>query len=452
MTSKLARLAAPLILLATLFAAPAHAQSLQSIDGIVAVVNEDVILQSELERAMHNVRAQYAGREDLLPPLEVLQKQVLDRLVLVRLQVARAEQSGITVSDQEVDLAVANIAAQSGGTTEQLAAQLEADGLSMADFRNSLRDELLVQRLRQSFARSQIVISEAEVDAALGTLADNAQQFHLAHILVALPDGATAEQIATGKSKIEGIQGLLERGEMDFAAAAVRYSDSPNALEGGNLGWRSVDEIPASFAQVVAKMTPGQVIGPLRGPSGFQLLQLVETRDISQAGPQNVTEYQARHILIRVNDTVSPAQAKARIDTIRARLAGGADFAEVAMESSEDVNTKDQGGALGWFQANAFGPDFGAQVTSLQPGDISAPFRTAAGWHVVQLTDTRQREVSQDNQRAQVRAAIGQRKLEEQWNRFLREMRGQAYVDIRIGADAAEDAADAAGTEPASSP
>lgn len=442
MTTLSIRFAAPLLVLVALFAAPVIAQQLQPIDSIVAVVNEDVILSSELDRAMQNVQAQYAGREELLPPLDVLQKQVLDRLVLVRLQVARAQDSGIEVSDQEVDAAMANIATQNGGTIEQLAAQLASDGLSLADFRNSLRDELLTQRLRQSFARSSIVVSQAEVDAAVAARSGDAQQFHLAHILVSLPDGASAEQIATGQKKIEGIQDLLARGEMDFAAAAVRYSDSQNALEGGDLGWRSLDEIPVAFAEIIVDMAPGQVAGPLRGPSGFQLVQLVETRDASQAGPQMVTEYQARHILIRVDEDTDLAQAKARIDTIRARLAGGADFAEVASELSEDLNTKGQGGDLGWFQANEFGADFGAQIAALQDGEISQPFRSSAGLHVVQRVASRQTDAVSKDLRAQVRGAIGQRKLESQWDRFLRELRGQAYVDIRIGNDDAEPNAD----------
>ncbi|HET8819446.1 MAG TPA: peptidylprolyl isomerase [Xanthomonadaceae bacterium] len=422
-----------LLALAFLFAAPAAAQQLQPIDRIVAVVDEDVILQSELDQAMANVLAQYAGREDQLPPRDVLLKQVLDRLALVRLQVARAEATGVQVSGADVDRAVAAIAQQNGATPQQLAEQLAADGLSLDGFRDSVRDELMIQRLRQRFAQSQVRVSDAEVDAALAS--QDTRQYRLAHILVAVPEGATAEQLAAGQEKITGIQALVERGDMAFAAAAVRYSDSPNALEGGDLGWRTLDEIPAAFADLVRGLQPGQVVGPLPGPSGFQLLKLVEVRDIGDA-PQVVTEFQARHILVRTSDTVSVEEAKARIDTVHARLVGGADFAELAKEVSEDAATAGQGGDLGWFPGGAFGPEFAAQLPSLADGEFSAPFRTSAGWHIVQRLGMRQNDASEANRRARMRETIGQRKLEDEWNRFLRELRSGAYVEYRLDAGA----------------
>src|SRR5690606_20149481 len=223
---------------------------------------------------------------------------------------------------------------------------------------------------------------------------------------------------------------------------AVRYSDSPNVLEGGDLGWRSMDEIPQAFLQVLQDMKAGDVVGPLRGPSGFQLLKLVELRDANADGAtgQTVTEYHGRHILVRVNDQQDDAAAKAKIDTLRARIAGGVDFQEVARESSEDNNTRGQGGDLGWFPADAFGPDFGRQVEGVSDGGISQPFRTDAGWHVVQRVATRQTDVGVDNQRAQVRETIGRRKLEDEYNRFLQELRGEAYVSFRSG-DRAENTA-----------
>ncbi|MGQ4584621.1 peptidylprolyl isomerase [Lysobacter sp. F60174L2] len=423
------------VLATALLASPALAQQLQPIDGIAVVVDEDVILQSELDRAVGNIRAQYAGRTEQLPPPDVLERQVGERLVLLKLQVARAEATGVRVTDQEIDQAIGAIAAQNQASVDQLRAQLTADGSSFNQFRDSIRDELLVQRLRQRFAQSQISVSDAEVEAALASQQASGQQFHLAHILVALPEGATPEQIATAQSKIEGIKGLLDRGEMNFAAAAVRYSDSPNALEGGDLGWRAANEIPAAFAELVNQMSAGQVTAPIRGPSGFQLLQLVEARDASQAGPSMVTQFQASHILIRVDDDTSVAEAKARIDTLHARIVGGADFAELARESSEDPSSQAAGGDLGWFSQNDFGPDFGSQVAALADGGVSAPFRTQAGWHIVKRTATREADVGDDNQRAQARETIGRRKLEDQWNRFLREMRGEAFVEFRNQAE-----------------
>lgn len=430
------------LLAACLLAGNAFAQSTQPIDRIVAVVNDDVVLQSELDRATSNVLAQYRKQPNgQLPPADILRKQVLERLVLIRLQVAQAAQQGIRVSDQDVDAALGNVAGQNHMTLDQLRANLAHDGVDFADFRDSLRDEIAIQRLRQRYAQTSVSVSDAEVDAAMSAQA-NGMQYHLAHLLVALPENPTPEQIATAQKKIEGVKELIDKGEMDFATAATRYSDSQNALEGGDLGWRSSDEIPTAFASMINNMQPGQILGPIRGASGFQLVQLVETRSAAEApaNAQMVTQYQARHILVRVDDKTDDAQAKAKIDTLRARIAGGADFAQVARENSDDLNTRPTGGELGWFNPDTYGADFGAQIAALQDGQVSAPFKSQAGWHIVQREGTRQVDATDQNRRAQVRESIGQRKLEESWSRYLQQLRGEAYVDIRP--------ADAAATAP----
>lgn len=421
----------PVLLLAG-GAAAQDAASLQSVDRIAAVVNEDVILRSELDRAIANIRAQYAGQAGQLPPAEVLERQVLERLVLLRLQIARATDAGITATDQDLERAVQGVAQQNSMTIDQLRERLAKDGMSFTDFRNSLRDEIITQKLRQSFAQGRINVSEGEVDAAMANASATAtQQFHLAHILVGTPEAASPEQIATAQKKIEGVKGLIDRGEMTFAAAAVRYSDSPNALEGGDLGWRSLNEIPPSFASVIQQLQDGQVIGPIRGPSGFQLLQLVGSRTQAAAGGEKVTQFSARQILVKVDDKTDDAAAKAKIDTLAARLAGGADFAKLASEDSDDATTRRRGGDLGWFGADTYGTAFGMQVAALSDGQASAPFKTDAGWVIVQRSGSREIAAADENLRAQVRETIGRRKLEEEWDRFLRETRGEAYVDVR---------------------
>lgn len=421
------RLALVLLLLAS-----SHLNA-QPLERIAAVVDEDIILQSELDRAVANIRSQYAGRTEQLPPPDVLERQVLERLILMRLQTARASGTGVKISDEEVDGAVSNIARQNNLSVDQLRQQLASDGLNFADFRNSVRDEMLVQRLRQRFAQGRINVSDAEVDAALATQAGGNIQYRLAHILVALPEGATPDQITTGQRKIDGIKGLIERGEMDFNAAAVRYSDSPNALEGGDLGWRSLDQIPTSFANAIRTLQPGQLIGPIRGPSGFQLIRLQETRNAQTGEAKTITQYQARHILIRVDGETTDAVAKSRLETLRARIAGGADFTELAVKNSEDNLTRARGGDLGWFAQDDYGTEFGTAVSTLEDGGLSQPFKTQAGWHLLQRQSSRQTNITDENRRAQIRDSIGQRKLEDEWNRFLREMRGEAYIDIRTG-------------------
>ena len=419
------------ILLAALLAfAPLATQAQapsQPIDRIAAVVNEEVILQSELDRAIANITAQYANNPGQLPPPGVLAKQVLERLILARLQVARAQESGIRVNDQEIDQAVGSIAQQNGMTAEQLQAQVARDGVSQAEFRNTLRDEITIQRMKQSFAQSRISVSESEVTNALAQQAGagGGLQYRLAHILVALPEGATAEQIATGQSKIDGIKQIIDRGEMDFAAAAVRYSDSPNALEGGDLGWRPESEIPPTFAQTVRTMQPGQVFGPVRGSSGFQLIRLVETRAAPSASM--VTQYRIRHIVAKGDD----ATAEAKLNTVRARVAGGAEFAALAKAESEDPESAAKGGDLGWMTIDTFGPDLGPRVAALKDGELSPPIKTPSGWHVIQVIERRQNAAGDDQQRAAMRETIGRRKLEDEYTRFLQEMRGDAFVEVR---------------------
>ena len=438
------RTALAVLIAGLLPAAPAAlAQStaaLAPVDRIAAVVNEDVILRSELDRALANIRAQYADKPNQLPPADVLERQVLERLILMRLQISRAKDSGITASDEDVERAVQGVAQQNGMSMDQLRARLSQDGMTFNEFRTNLRDEIITQKLRQSFAQSRINVSEGEVDAALASAAANAngsQQFHLAHILVNAPDGATPEQLANAEKKIQGVKSLIERKEMTFSAAAVRYSDSPNALEGGDLGWRGQNEIPPAFAASIQQMQPGQIIGPIRGPSGYQLLQLVDTRTQSASTAEQVTQFQARQILVKIDDKTNDAAAKAKAETLAARLAGGADFIKLATESSDDTTTKRRGGDLGWLTADTYGNAYAMQLAALDDKGISAPFKTDEGWVILQRTGSRQIAGGDDNLRAQVRETLGRRKLEDEWNRFLREMRGEAYVDVR-GAKPAE--------------
>ncbi len=403
------------------------------VDRIAAVVNEDVILRSEVDRAVDNIRSQYADKVNQLPPPEVLERQVLERLILMRLQLSRAKDAGITASDEDIERALQGVAQQNQMSMDQLRGRLAEDGMSFNEFRGNLRDEIITQKLRQSFAQGRINVSEGEVDAALATAAAGSasQQFRLAHILVNAPDGATPEQLATAQKKIEGVKALIEKNEMTFSAAAVRYSDSPNALEGGDLGWRGQNEIPPAFAAAIQQMQPGQMIGPIRGPSGYQLLQLVDTRTQAAASGEQVTQFQARQILIKIDDKTDDAAAKSKAETLAARLAGGADFATLAAESSDDATTKRRGGDLGWLTADTYGTAYAMQVAALDDNGVAAPFKTDEGWVILQRTGSRQIAAGDDNLRAQVRETIGRRKLEEEWNRFLREMRGEAYVDAR---------------------
>lgn len=419
------------LLLAVALVSPiAQAQELQPVDGIVAVVDEDVILRSELDQAMNNILAQFRDREQQLPPRNILEKQVLERLILMRLQLERARGSGVRVSDAELEQAVQSIAAQNRITPDQLRAQLVADGLSYEEFRNQLRDEITVQRLQQRIVQSRVAVSNTEIEQVLAQQKDSGLVYRLANIVVALPEAPTPEQVQLAQTKIDGVRQLLDRGEMDFAAAAIRYSDAGNALEGGDLGWRGLDEVPAMFGNLIRSMRVGQITDPIRGPSGFQLIKLVETRE---QGAQTQTEFRARHLMVRTSELVSDAQARQKVEQLHQRIVAGEDFAVLAREHSDDTTTKAQGGDMGWFEQTAWGSAVAQQIAALDDGEVSAPFRTDAGWHLIQRTAQRETDVTEANRRNQAREVITRRKAEEEVERFTRQLRSEAFVDIRLG-------------------
>ncbi len=407
--------------------------NLNPVDHIVAVVDEDVILKSELDRAEAGVRQQYVAHPDQLPPDDVLKKQVLERLILMRLQLARAADSGVKISDAELDQAVQRVAQQNKTTPEQLRQQLAAQGLTFDQFRNELRDEMTVQDIQQKVVMSRVQVSEAEIDSQLSSERAGGAQVRLAHILIGLPDGATPEQIKAAQTKVDGVRDLIQGGKLTFSAAAIRYSDSPNALEGGDLGWRSVDEVPPAFVEVLKTLKKGGVTAAIRGPSGFQLLTVVDTREAGAAPvEQKVTEYHAQDIMVRTGPGVTAEQAKAKIDAIRARLAAGEDFAGAAQKDSDDEVTKGKGGDMGWFTAETWGSAVGGTIASLKDGELSQPFRSDVGWHLIQRLGSRQTEVGDKNQREAARQTVARRKAQDEYERFLRQLRSDAYVDIRL--------------------
>jgi peptidyl-prolyl cis-trans isomerase SurA len=408
------------------------APGLAPVDGIVAVVDEDVILRSELDRAVANIKKQYASHPEQLPPESSLEKQVLERLILVRLQLARAADSGVTVSDAELDQAIGRVAAQNHATPDQLRQQLAAQGMSYDQFRAELRDDLTVQSLQQKVVQSRVTVSDSEIDNELATERAGGPQVHLAHILVAVPESATPEQVKLAQTKIDGIKDLIDKGQMEFSTAAIRYSDSQNALEGGDLGWRSLDEVPPAFVEIIKHLKPNEVTQPIRGASGFQILKVLETRTADQATAQKVTEYHAQDIMVSTK-VLNSAQAKAKIDQIRARLAAGEDFAAIAKKDSDNELTRDKGGDMGWFQANQWGGAIAKQIQELKDGELSQPFQSDAGWHLVQRLGSRETTASDEAQRDAARQVIAQRKSQDEYERFLRQLRSEAYVDVRLG-------------------
>jgi len=426
------------LLLALAIMLPAHAQLMapaaaasasQPLDRIVAVANDDVILQSELNDAVRSVQQQYASHPDQLPPMNVLQKQVLDRLILMRLQIQKAQDQGVHVSDADVDQAVAGVAQQNKLTPEQLRTAVEQNGGDFAQFRQQLGDQITVQRLHDSMVRDAVSVTDSEIDNLLSSPTYKAGEVHLAHIQVSIPSGADAAAIQASQAKAEQALAAI-KGGMDFNAAAIRYSDAADALDGGDLGWRRLDEMPPAFADTIETMKPGDVSAALRGPTGFHILKLIGQREPSR---QMVTEFHARQIVISPSELVTPAQAQQKAQDLYNRIVNKhEDFATLAKEESKDPTTANAGGDMGWFQQNQWGTIIANKLAELKDNEVSQPFQSQAGWHILQRLGSRQSDQTDEIARDQARQSIGNRKAEQAYDDFLRDLRSNAYVNILV--------------------
>jgi peptidyl-prolyl cis-trans isomerase SurA len=426
-----------LIFLAALGTAPAQlsAQVLdkEQIDRIVAIAEEDVILQSELDRAVANVLAQYRSNPQQLPPRNLLEQQVLQRLIMMHLQVQRAQGTGIRVSDTDVDTAVQRVAENNKIDSRTLRASLERDGVSFDDFRKSMREQILVQRLQQRVVQNQANVTDSEVQLLLASNSLKAGEVHLQHILIGVPEGADAAAIQTVRDKADSVKKQLDGG-MDFTAAAIRFSNAQDALQGGDLGWRRYDEVPEAFANLVDGMQAGQISQVLRGPSGFHIVKLVDKR---ATGKQVITEYHARHILVKTSEVVSSDEAQKTINDIRRRIVdNNEDFTKLAKKYSEDPPSANSGGDLGWFPLEQYGTRVAEVLPLLKDNDISQPFQTDAGWHILQRLGSRQQDRTDDMMKEQAREVLRNRKAEEEYENFLRQMRSEAYVCAVQSSDA----------------
>ncbi|WP_266168406.1 peptidylprolyl isomerase [Dyella subtropica] len=425
-----------LLAVATATALPVHAQLLsqaasgkQPLDRIVAVVDEGVILQSELNEAVRSVQQQYASQPGQLPPMDVLQRQVLDRLILMKLQVQKANDQGIRVSDADIDQAVNAVAQQNKMSPEQLRAAVEQEGSSFAAFRQQLSEQLIAQRLHESVVRDSVNVTDSEINNLLASPTYKAGEIHLAHIQISLPSGAGATEIQTAQHKAEEAIAAA-KGGMDFHAAAIRYSDAQDALDGGDLGWRRMDEVPPAFADAVSGMKPGDISPALRGPTGFHILKLMEQRAPSR---QVVPEFHARQILIKPSELMTPEQAQQKAQDLYNRIVNKhEDFAKLAKDNSKDNTTANAGGEMGWFPQQAWGSIIGQQIAQLKDDQVSQPFQSEAGWHILQRLGVRQSDLTDQIERDQARQAIGNRKAEQAYEDYLREMRSSAYVNILV--------------------
>ena len=415
-------------------AAPASRTPIE-LDRIVAVVNNEVITARELAQRAGLVEAQLRQRNVQLPARDVFERQVLERMIVDRAQLQLARESGVRVDDQAVDRTIARIAEQSGLTVTQFRDRIEQDGVPFSRFREEIREEVIETRLREREVDAKVQVSDAEVDAFLAeqTGGGAPTEYLVSQILLRVPENASPEQIEQQRARADEVLRRLAAGE-DFERLAAAYSDAPGALtEGGSLGWRSAERLPALFLDAVAKLSPGTVAPVARSANGFHVLKLVDRRrpqgSPALGGP--VTQTHARHILVRVNELTSEAEAQRRLADIRERIvAGSTSFEDMARQYSAD-GSAGRGGDLGWVYPGDTVPEFERAMQALQPGQVSEPVRTPFGYHLIEVIERRTDDASPERTRQQARQALRERKVDEAYQEWLRQLRDRTYVELR---------------------
>jgi peptidyl-prolyl cis-trans isomerase SurA len=395
------------------------------------VVNDDVVMASELEDQMRTVRARLREQGTQLPPTSVLKKQVLDRLIMNKLQLQMARDTGIRVDDETLNRTISNIAAENQVSLSEFRNILERDGYNYAQFREDIRNEIMISRLRQRAVDNRVSVTDREIDNFLATREHQGEiesEYRISHILIALPSSPSARQAEQTRREAEEVLSDLREGA-DFSQTAAAHSDGQQALEGGDLGWRKASQVPTLFADVVAHMEQGEVSDLIRSPSGYHIIKLTGVRDSEKVV---ITQTHARHILIKPDQLTDQEEAVRRLRQLKLRIQGGEDFAELARGHSNDTVSAADGGDLGWVSPGELVPEFEEVMESLQSGEVSDPFRTQFGWHIVQVLERREHDSTADLKRARAREAIRRRKLEEARENWLREMRDNAYVEYRL--------------------
>jgi peptidyl-prolyl cis-trans isomerase SurA len=413
-------------------AQPTNAPSpVVTVDRVIAIVNDEAVTQYELDDARRVVQQQMKQQKVQPPAADVLDKQVLERLITQRALLQQAKEDGVKIDDSQVERAIQRIATENKLSTEDFRKLLSRENIPYAKYRDDIRNEMLVQRLREREVDSKVQVSDAEVDQYLATLkAQNAgeTEYRIAHILVMVPEQASADQIENRRQRAEEALRSIRSGA-DFAQIAASFSDATDALQGGSLGWRSGARLPTIFADTVREQKVGTVSGVLRSAAGFHIVKLLEKR--SQDDATLVDQTHARHILVRVNELTSEAEAKSKIERMKDRLDSGASFADLAKLNSEDASAA-KGGDLGWLSAGDTVAEFDEAMKKLQPNQVSPPVRTSFGWHLIEVLERRKQDVTIDRARNEAQTAIRQRKADEAFQDWVRQVRDKAFVEIRL--------------------
>lgn len=400
------------------------------IDRIIAIVNDDIVLQSELNNRETIIKARLSAQGRGLPDDQVLQGQVLDRLILDNIQLQIGKERGIRISDSELNASMERIAAGSKLTLEQFREALIAEGQDYAQARKQIRNEMLIQRIQQRIVNSRINVSQQEINNYLESQQGqqlSSERYNISQILIAVPLQATATMIQSAQQQANKIFAQLEGGA-NFAETAISHSKGPNALKGGAIGWRKLNEMPEEFASVVKTLKTGEFSNPLRSPSGFHILKVMD----KQGGTvQLVKQVKVRHILLSPNEIRSPAQTRREIESIYKKMKENIPFDELAKQHSDDPGSGSLGGDLGWTQAGQMVPEFEQVMFNTAKGQFSAPFESRFGWHILKVEDSREQDMGDEMQANQARATIRQRKFNEELQNWLREIRSQAYIELK---------------------
>lgn len=409
----------------------AQAADVVKIDRIVAIVDQSVVTEQELESRMRTVVAQLTKQGTELPEESVLRKQILERLISDALQLQYASQTGVKVEDSQLDKTVERIAEQNQMSLTEFADALAKDGISMKKFKADIRSEITIARLREREVDSRVNVSESEIDNFLTTQAssnENQDEFEIAHILIRTPEEGATEEVQKAKARADDAIKALQNG-ISFAKVSASFSDAPNALEGGSLGWKSGTQVPTLFLDALKTMKAGEVSPLLRSPNGFHILQLVNKRGGSS--PLVVEQTHARHILIKLSEVMTEKDGKLKMDGIKERLDNGEKFEVLARQFSEDGSASN-GGDLGWVNPGDTVPQFEKAMNELKAGEISAPVRSPFGWHVIQVLERRTQDMSKEAARLKARQVIKTRKADEAYQDWVRELRDRAFVEQRL--------------------
>ena len=411
------------------FAATDTAAKDTRIDGVIAVVNDDVILESELERRVSSIEMQLKQKGTSLPEKDILKKQVLERLIVDSIQLQMAERAGVRISDEQVNTIVGKMAAENKMSREAFRNNLKRSGINYNLFLADLRSEMMINQARQAQVARRIFVSEQEINDLVKLIDEQGaeqKQFHLGHIMVAVPETAQRADIDAAREKAEKIISKLRRGA-DFAKTAVADSDGQDSLSGGDFGWKTINQMPTLFVGTVKQLKKNQISEPIRSPSGFHILKLIDSR-----GDQRhiVSQTKSRHILLTPSAIMSEKKAKEKLNDFRQQILKGADFADLARKHSDDLGSANGGGELGWNNSDVFAPEFRDTLEKLKKNEISRPFRTEFGWHIVQLQDRRTDDQTLDMKKMRATRILQNRKFNEEVETWMREIRERAYVKI----------------------